>query len=103
MKLRIVTGLLLSLGCISAADAPANYMSYYGVQADKDPYVAAAFYRARQRCEPEASSYGRGAPEENSVAHVLAMRACMARYDFVDRGAYAFHPAGVWYKHIFDH
>jgi hypothetical protein len=102
MKILLGLGLALSLGCISAAESPGDYQYYFGGRVDADPVLASRFDRAVQRCEPEASDPYRGSPDRHSYIHLLAMRNCLARYNFIDRGSYAALPITLGLDHFID-
>jgi hypothetical protein len=101
MKMMLTLGAILSLACVSAGEAPSNYQTYQGVRADSDPVVLARYDRALNRCEPEAYSWRRGSPDANSTLYWLALRDCLYRQGFVDRGVYAYPTTAVW-RHILD-
>ncbi len=97
----LALGAMLSLACVSAGEAPSNYQSYHGIRADSDPVILARYDRALQHCQPEAYSWQRGSPDPNSSMYILALRSCLYRYSFVDRGAFAY-PTTAWYQHFLD-
>lgn len=102
MRMMLAFGALLSLACVSAGEAPSNYQSYYGgVRADSDPVLLERYDRALNRCVPEAYSWRRGAPDPNSTLYMLALRNCLYRHSFVDRGAYAY-PTNAVFQHFLD-
>jgi hypothetical protein len=102
MKIMLGLGLVMSLACISAAESPSDYQYYFGGRVDADPVLAAKFDRAARRCEPEASDYTRGSADQNSYLHLIAMRNCLARYNFIDRGSYAALPITLGLDHFLD-
>ena len=102
MKIMLGLGLAMSLACISAADSPSEYQYYFGGRVDQDPVLAAHFDRAARRCEPEANDIDRGSPDPHSYLHIIAMRSCLARYNFIDRGVYAALPITLGLDHFLD-
>ena len=101
MRMMLALGAMLSLACVSAGEAPSNYQSYQGIRADSDPVLLAKYNRALRYCEPEAYSWYRGSPDPNSSMYILALRDCLYRHSFVDRGSYAY-PTTAWYQHFLD-
>ena len=101
MRMMLALGALLSLACVSAGEAPSNYQSYQGIRADSDPVLLARYDRALRCCEPEASSWYRGSPDPNSSMYILALRACLYRHSFVDRGVHAY-PTTAVFQHFLD-
>ncbi|MDL2399302.1 hypothetical protein [Rhizobium mayense] len=101
MRMMLALGAVLSLACVSAGEAPSNYQSYHGIRVDSDPVLLAKYDRALRYCEPEAYSWYRGSPDPNSTMYILALRDCLYRHSFVDRGAYAY-PTTAWYRHFLD-
>jgi hypothetical protein len=97
----LTLGAILSLACVSAGEAPSNYQTYHGIRADSDPVVLATYERVLDRCEPEAYSWRRGSPDPNSTLYWLALRDCLYRHGFVDRGAYAY-PTTAVFRHFLD-
>ncbi|MBY5750836.1 hypothetical protein E0H51_24520 [Rhizobium leguminosarum bv. viciae] len=102
MRLMAVVGLALSLGCISAAESPSNYQSYSGIRVDTDPVLLARYDKALQRCVPEASSWRRGSPDPRSLYYNAALRNCLYRRSFVDRGVYAYPIPQIYFDHFLD-
>jgi hypothetical protein len=102
MKIMLGLGLAMSLACISAADSPAEYQYYFGGRVDADPMLATHFDKAVRHCEPEASDPYRGSPDHVSWLYTIAMRNCLARYNFIDRGSYAALPITLGLDHIID-
>jgi hypothetical protein len=101
MRMLVATGALLSLLCISAVNAPSNYQSYGGYPVFSDPALRSHFERAYGYCDREASwRYPR---VDNSVnpMFTLAVKACLYRHSFVDRGVYSY-PANQIFLHFFD-
>ncbi|NLS06789.1 hypothetical protein HGP14_26115 [Rhizobium sp. P32RR-XVIII] len=97
MRYLAALGVALSLGCISAAESPSNYETYFGqVRVDSDPVVLAHYNRALPYCQYEASSWWRGSPYPYSLYYNAALRSCLSRRGFIDRGAYAY-PAYRYY------
>ena len=101
MRILWAVGVALSLGCISAGEAPWQYQTYSGVRVDSDPAITARFDRAMYYCRPEAASYNRGSPDPFDLVYVAALRQCLYRHNFVDRGAYAY-PASAVFQHFLD-
>ncbi|MDK4702774.1 hypothetical protein PH562_11030 [Rhizobium sp. CNPSo 4062] len=102
MRMMLSLGAILSLACVSAGEAPSNYQTYHGgIRADSDPVVLARYDRALNHCEPEAYSWRRGSPDANSTLYWLALRNCLYRQGFVDRGVYAY-PTTAVLRHILD-
>jgi hypothetical protein len=100
MRYLAVFGVALSLGCISAAEAPSNYQTYTGVRVDSDPVLLARYDRALSYCERESVSW-RGSPDTRSLRYNTALRNCLYRRSFVDRGYYAY-PATQVFDHFLD-
>ncbi|MBW9053540.1 hypothetical protein [Rhizobium mesosinicum] len=93
-------GVVLSLACVSAAEAPSNYQVYGGVRVDSDPVLLHKYDHALGRCEPEAMGK-RGSPDTHGLIYNAALRGCLYRYGFTDRGAYAY-PANRPFDHFID-
>ncbi|PZM07674.1 hypothetical protein [Rhizobium tubonense] len=88
MRILLAVGMALGLsGCV-AAGAPSNYQSYFGVPVDSSPQLQKRFDHARAYCEREAPR--RGTTDSPSVSYLLAMRSCLARHNFIDRGGDAY-------------
>ena len=100
MRYLAAIGVALSLGCISAAEAPSNYQTYTGVRVVSDPVLLSRYDRALSYCQPEAMSY-RGSPDTHSMIYNVALRSCLYRHSFVDRGSFAY-PATRIFDHVFD-
>ncbi|MGG6898934.1 MULTISPECIES: hypothetical protein [Rhizobium] len=96
MRMMLALGAILSLACVSAGEAPSNYQIHQGIRADSDPVVMARYDRALNYCEPEAYSWRRGSSDPNSTLYWLALRACLYRQGFIDRGAYAYPTTAVF-------
>ena len=102
MKLLMAAGIALSLACISAAEAPSNYETYYGgVRVDSDPRLLNHYNRVLAYCDREASLPQRGSPYPYDTWHILALRSCLYRYSFVDRGVHSY-PANWFWGHILE-
>lgn len=97
MKYLACFGVVLSLACVSAAESPSNYQVRGGVRVDSDPLLLRKYDSALQRCQPEALGK-RGSPDTSSLIYNAALRSCLYRHSFTDRGSYAY-PA----TNIFDH
>lgn len=102
MRLIHIIGLALSLSCISAAESPSNYRSYSGVRVDTDPVLLARYDKVLRWCVPEASSWQRGSPDPQSLQYNTALRSCLSRYSFIDRGVYAYPIPKVYFDHFLD-
>jgi hypothetical protein len=100
MKCLAALAVALSLGCISAAEAPSNYQTYSGIRVDSDPILVQRYDRALSYCQPEAMSY-RGSPDTHSMIYNVALRSCLSRHNFIDRGLYAY-PANRLFDHVLD-
>lgn len=92
----------MSLACVSAAASPSDYQTYFGAPVDSSPIILAQFDKAANHCEAEASLPGRGSPDVESYPHIIAVRGCLARYNFIDRGAYAYLPIVLGLDHFLD-
>jgi hypothetical protein len=101
MKIKLALGLAFSLACISAAESPSNYQTYKGFRLENDPVLLAAYDSALRRCVPEAETPPRGTPEVTSLHYNAALRACLYRHGFVDRGISAY-PATLVFDHFLD-
>lgn len=99
----IKTGLALalSLACISAAEAPANYRTYGGARIEENSVLLAHYDRAVQKCSAEASTPPRGNLDPTTLHYNAALRACLYRQGYFDRGAYSY-PATLIFDHFFD-
>ncbi|WP_160006157.1 hypothetical protein [Rhizobium sp. 18055] len=98
MRALIALGMLASLACISAAQAPSQWQTYAGVGVDTDPTLQMRFDRTYPYCEQEAVR--RGSPDAGSLWHVTALRSCMYRFGIVDRGSYAYPANAVFYNFL---
>jgi hypothetical protein len=94
MKAKLPFGLALSLACISAAEAPANYQTYSGLRIEGNVTVQASYRSALRTCIPEAATPPQGDPNSHSLRYNAALRACLYRYGFIDRGQHAY-PANM--------
>ncbi|TDK38764.1 hypothetical protein E2F50_01015 [Rhizobium deserti] len=94
MKAKVVVGMALSLACISAAESPSNYQTYSGLRIAGDPVIEARYHSALRTCIPESATPPHGDLNNHSLRYNAALRACLYRYGFVDRGQYAY-PANV--------
>ncbi|KQV65382.1 hypothetical protein [Rhizobium sp. Root1220] len=99
MRVWVALGMVASLACISAAEAPWQWQTYHGVRVDSDPMLTARFDRALRYCEPEA--YRRGSSNPNSLLYVTALRSCMSRLNIIDRGSYSY-VANNYFYHFLD-
>lgn len=102
MRLMAVVGVALSLGFISAAESPSNYQSYSGIRVDTDPVLLARYDKALRWFAPEAGSWRRGSPDPQSLLYNAALRNCLSRRGFVDRGVYAYPIPHVYFEHFLD-
>lgn len=102
MRLMAVVGVALSLACISAAESPSNYRSYSGIRVDTDPVLLARYDKALRWCVPEAGSWQHGSPDPQSLSYNSALRNCLYRRGFVDRGVYAYPIPEVYFQHFLD-
>ncbi|PDT01939.1 hypothetical protein CO666_22735 [Rhizobium chutanense] len=102
MRLMAVVGVTLGLGCISAAESPSNYQSYSGVRVDTDPVLLARYDKALRWCGPEAGSWQRGSQDSRSLRYNAALRSCLSRHSFIDRGVYAYPIPEVYFEHFLD-
>lgn len=92
---------ILGALCISAAEAPANYRTYGGGAIESDPLLLSAYDAALRKCVPEALAAPRGNPEPASLHYNAALRACLYRQGFFDRGSFAY-PATLVFDHFLD-
>jgi hypothetical protein len=92
----------VSLACVSAAASPSDYQTYFGTPVDASPTILAQFDKAAAHCDAEASRPGRSAPAEQTYAYTTAVRTCLARFNFIDRGSYAYLPIVLGLDHIID-
>ena len=102
MKIMLGLGLAMSLACISAADSPSEYQYYFGGRVDSSPVLSAQFDKAARYCSVEASDANRGSSEPGSYLNLIAMRNCLARHNFIDRGSYAALPITLGLDHFID-
>ena len=102
MKTIAMFGALLSMATVSAAASPTEYRTYFGSPVDASPVIQGRFDMAADHCEAEASSPARGSPDLGSYAHIVAVRGCLARYNFIDRGAYSTLPIVLGLDHFLD-
>lgn len=102
MKILLGFGLAMSLACVSAAASPSEYQYYFGGPVDQNPTLAAKFDRAAYKCSVEASDPDRGSPDQKSYIHLIALRNCLARHDFIDRGVYSALPITLGLDHLID-
>ncbi len=102
MKIMLGLGLALSLACVSAAASPGEYQYYFGGPVDQTPTLATKFDRASDYCAVEASRPDRGSSDVHSYIHTVAMRNCLARYNFIDRGVYSALPITLGLDHFID-
>jgi hypothetical protein len=101
MRMLVATGVLLSLACISAVNAPSNYQTYGGIRVDSDPVIVNHYQRTAGYCDQEAAwRYPRVADSVDPM-YTLAFKACLYRHNYVDRGAFSY-PANQIFLHFFD-
>jgi hypothetical protein len=94
----LAVGIALGLsGCVGA-DAPSNYQSYFGVRVDSSPQLQQRFDRASGFCQREARR--RGSTDIASASYVITLRSCLARHNFIDRGAYAYPALGARFYYL---
>ncbi len=101
MKIKLALGLTLSLACISAAESPSNYRSFGGQSVEDDPVLLSVYSRAVDTCAWEAQTPPRGTPRTDSLHYNAALRACLYRQGFLDRGIHAY-PATQIFDHFLD-
>ena len=102
MRIIAALGAVVSLACVSAAASPSNYQTYFGTRVDASPTILAQFDQAASHCDAEASMPGRNTPAAQSYSYEVAVRNCMARFNFIDRGSYAYLPIVLGLDHILD-
>ncbi|MGO4563606.1 hypothetical protein AB4Z52_00840 [Rhizobium sp. 2YAF20] len=96
MRILLTVGMTLALsGCVAAGD-PSIYQAYSGVPVTSSPELQRRFEHARRYCESEA--FRKGAIDSKSVAYLITMRKCLARYNFIDRGADAYPLTGIGFR-----
>lgn len=83
-------GALASLTLISAAESPGNYESFGAIRADSTPAITRHYDAALARCRPEALTPPRGTTETASLRYSAALRACLYRQGYIDRGSSAY-------------
>jgi hypothetical protein len=101
MKVKLALGLALSLACISAAESPSNFQTISGGPVEGDSIALAAYDNALARCLPEAQTPPLGSQQATSLRYNAALRACLYRQGFIDRGAHAY-PATLYFGHFLD-
>jgi hypothetical protein len=101
MKILTAAGIALSFACVSAASGATNYQTYSGVPADSSPSLVSAFNSAELYCEPEATPYRRGSYPVG-FGPLLAMRSCLARHNFIDRGVHSYLSITLGLDHFLD-
>ncbi|MES5096698.1 hypothetical protein ABUK73_00560 [Agrobacterium sp. BA1120] len=90
MNIKYVAAAILGLACVSAAESPKNYSVYAGPDVTSDPIILDVYDRALSNCSAEASSPPRGTAYTTSYYYNAALRACLSRHGFIDKGAFAF-------------
>lgn len=90
MNLTYVAAAVLGLACVSAAEAPRNYAIYAGPPVVNDPVILDIYDRALVKCTAEASTPSRGTEFTTSLYYNAALRSCLSRQGFIDRGADAY-------------
>jgi hypothetical protein len=90
MSAKTIASLVACIACISAAEAPSNYQTFHGIPVDSNSTDLTRFEIALARCIPEASSWPRGTPDPRSLYYNAALRNCLYRQGFIDRGSYAY-------------
>jgi hypothetical protein len=101
MKMKLALGLALSLACISAAESPSNYRTYEGRPVEGDPVLLSLYARVLDKCAWEARTPPRGTVRTDSLHYNAALRSCLYRQGFLDRGTYAY-PATLLFDHFLD-
>ncbi|MDM9627970.1 hypothetical protein QTL95_18920 [Rhizobium sp. S152] len=99
MRILVAMGIAASLALISAAEAPREWQVAGGVRVDSDPILLARYDHALRYCEPEAEY--RGSINTASLLYVTALRSCLSRQGFTDRGSFAY-PANNLFWHFLD-
>ncbi|NTF07267.1 hypothetical protein G6L37_14055 [Agrobacterium rubi] len=90
MNIKYVAAAILGLACVSAAESPQNYSVYAGPDVTSDPILVQVYDRALATCTAEASTPPRGTGYNTSLYYNAALRACLSRHGFVDRGQNAY-------------
>lgn len=90
MKIRYVAAAILALACVSAAESPRNYSVYAGPDVESDPVILDVYDRVVVKCSTEASVPPRGTEYTASYYYNAALRACLSRHGFIDKGAFAY-------------
>lgn len=90
MNIRYVAAAILGLACVSAAESPRNYSVYAGPDVESDPIILDVYDQVVMKCSSEASVPPRGTPETTSYYYNAALRACLSRHGFTDKGAFAY-------------
>lgn len=90
MNIRYVAAAILGLACVSAAESPRNYSVYGGPDVESDPVLLDVYDKAVMTCSHEASIPPRGTPYTASYYYNAALRACLSRHGFTDKGAFAY-------------
>ncbi len=99
MRILVAMGIAASLALVSAAEAPHEWQITGGVRADSDPVLLARYDRALRYCEPEAEY--RGSIDTASLLYVTALRSCLSRQGFTDRGSFSY-PVNNLFWHFLD-
>ncbi|MDE1158801.1 MAG: hypothetical protein PW791_11080 [Neorhizobium sp.] len=100
MRSVVFIGMVASLAFVSAAESPSNYQSLSGIRADGDSSTARRYDAALSRCRPEALTPPRGTHETGSLRYSAALRACLYRQGYIDRGSFSY-PATLVFDHFF--
>ncbi|WP_320202343.1 hypothetical protein [Agrobacterium rosae] len=90
MNIKYIAAAILGLACVSAAEAPQNYRVYAGPDVTSDPIILEVYDRALANCTYEASTPTRGTVYTASYIYNAALRACLSRHGFSDRGSNAY-------------
>lgn len=90
MKIRYLAAAVLGLACVSAAESPKNYSVYAGPDVVSDPILVDVYDRAVMKCSAEAATPPRGTPYTTSYYYNAALRSCLSRHGFTDKGAFAY-------------
>ena len=90
MNIKHIAAAIFGLACVSAAEAPQNYRVYGGPDVTSDPIILEVYDRALTYCTYEASMPQYGAMEATPYIYNAALRACLSRHGFSDRGSNAY-------------
>lgn len=96
MNIKYVAAAILGLACVSAAEAPQNYRVYAGPDVTSDPVILQVYDHAVANCTYEASTPQRGTLDATPYIYNAALRACLSRHGFSDRGSNAYPTNSVF-------